>query len=504
MVACATRKNEHAAPAASVSASASAAIPEPVAKAFVVDAGPRRIGTCPDGGERRFTLAHVNDLQARYSDRIAGKSRYAFIAGYLRQLKSERPETLVLDAGDDYEKGALAELRSGGEATRRMVQALPIDVRTIGNHDFAYGEDAVMKDVRGSAHPVLAANVRHVSLSGDRQPFRPFVRVDVGCVRVGIVGLVTRAFGADDRQTDEPFAGVFAQDPHTIAVAQREVDAHRSEVDVMIALTHLGFSEDSDLAARVKGLDLVVGGHSENLLEHPAMARHEGGGRTWILQAGRYGEKIGRAEIVVGGDKPGVAIASYRIVNVDTKLPAADDVAALAAEVESAAAPDAHVAIGRVREPVKQGKGMAELVRRAAIAEWQADVVVVGRDLFFAGLDRGEVTLQRLYDAVLVQRQPAGTSGFSSLWSVTLSGDELARLEKAFKPSWRYEIAFPPRIDRAKSYRIVIDKRALLFADAYLGPLAGLKLPAGELRGEMIDLLERYARTRTAARLTID
>ena len=65
----------------------------------------------------------------------------------------------MLDAGDDYEKGAVAELRSGGETTRRMVQALPIDVRTIGNHDFAYGEEAVLRDVSLSAHPVLAANV---------------------------------------------------------------------------------------------------------------------------------------------------------------------------------------------------------------------------------------------------------------------------------------------------------------------------------------------------------
>ena len=49
-----------------------------------------------------------------------------------------------------------------------MVQALPIDVRTIGNHDFAYGEVAVLRDVRLSQHPVLAANVRHSGLSASR------------------------------------------------------------------------------------------------------------------------------------------------------------------------------------------------------------------------------------------------------------------------------------------------------------------------------------------------
>ena len=102
--------------------------------------------------------------------------------GYLRAVKEEEPNTLVLDAGDDYEKGSIADLRSMGEATRRMIQALPIDVRTIGNHDFAYGESAVLRDVTLSAHPVLAANVHYARRS---HAVRPVRRGEVGCVRVG-------------------------------------------------------------------------------------------------------------------------------------------------------------------------------------------------------------------------------------------------------------------------------------------------------------------------------
>jgi 2',3'-cyclic-nucleotide 2'-phosphodiesterase (5'-nucleotidase family) len=455
-------------------------------------AGPTRIGTCEPGADKRFTLAHVNDLQARYSDRIAGKSRYAYLAGYLRALKTERPATLVLDAGDDYEKGALAELRSNGETTRRMIQALPIDVRVIGNHDFAYGEDAVLGDLAQSTHPVLAANIKH-------EAFKPYARVDVGCVRVGVIGLVTQGFGADDRQTREPFCGVFAQDDHYVAIAQREIDAHRAEVDVMIALTHLGFSDDTTLAARTKGLDLIVGGHSEDLIAYPAPVRHADGTRTFIMQAGNYAEKIGRAEIVVGSS--GTSIASYRIVTVNAKLPCAEDVDALAKTLEDDSVPDAHNVIGRVRAPIRQGKEMAELVRRAAIAQWEADIVVVGRDLFFSGLDRGEITLQRLYDSVLVQRQPSGTNGFSSLWSVDLSADEVAQLAKRFRTSWRYDIVFPTKLDPKKTYRVVMDKRALTYPAMYLGEIT---FPAATFRGEIIDVLEEYARARTAKNLTID
>jgi len=192
----------------------------------VAVAGPRTIGRCDTRGPTaRFTLAHVNDLQARYGDLVDGRSRYGFLAGYLRQVKDEAPATLVLDAGDDYEKGSIADLRSLGESTRQMIQALPIDARTIGNHDFAYGEAAVVRDVRESAHPVLAANVRY-----DRDPslFAPYARFDVGCVKIGVIGLVTGGYGSDDLPSREPFDGVFAQDDAYAATLAEQVRLHRA------------------------------------------------------------------------------------------------------------------------------------------------------------------------------------------------------------------------------------------------------------------------------------
>jgi hypothetical protein len=44
--------------------------------------GPRHIGTCDgDPDVARFTIAHLNDMQARYGELLAGRSRYAYVAG---------------------------------------------------------------------------------------------------------------------------------------------------------------------------------------------------------------------------------------------------------------------------------------------------------------------------------------------------------------------------------------------------------------------------------------
>lgn len=469
--------------------------------------GPRAIGRC-DEDERgtkpaRFTLAHLNDLQARYSDRLAGKSRYAYIAGYLRQLRAEVPDTIVLDAGDDYEKGAVAELRSNGETTRRMIQALPIDVRTIGNHDFAYGEEAVLEDVRKSAHPVLAANVRHARLGDEEQPFKAFARIDVGCVRVGVIGLVTQNYGADDQPTKEPFAGVFEHSDKYAAILEREVKAHRGEVDVLIALTHLGYWEDTLLATSpaARGVDLVVGAHTEDLLRQPMPATRADGSRTWVVQAGHYGRAIGRADVVFDPRTRHLAIEKYRIVDVDASLPAADDVDALATELEAKAAPDAHGVVATVGRELRPGHDLAELVHRAAVAQWGADATIVGRDAFWAPLPKGPITLQRMYDSVMVQRQPTGTPGFTSMYLVEVGGDELRALSMRMR-SPLHEMFAPSRIDPKKTYRLAIEKRALAYPRVVFG--TDPKLSDATFAGELIDVLEAHARARTAAGATLD
>jgi 5'-nucleotidase/UDP-sugar diphosphatase len=459
-------------------------------------------GPCDGQGDvSRFVVAHLNDMQARYGELVAGRSRYAYVAGYLRALKAENASTLVLDAGDDYEKGSIAELRSMGEATRRMIQALPIDARTIGNHDFAYGEEAVVRDATWSAHPVLAANVHRDPARG-ASPFSSFVRIDVGCVRVGITGLVTTNYGSSDLPTREPFDGVFRQDDRYAEVLEAVVREHRAEVDVMIALDHLGFWQDVELAGRVPGVDLFVGGHSEDLVMAPYGIQRGDGSRAWVVQAGHFARTVGRADLAFNRKDHTLSIERYGIVTIDESQPVAEDVEALAREVERDAAPDARNPVAVLANAVPAGKPMTDLVWRAVQQRWGADAMLLGRDLFWDGLARGPITLERLYDAVLVQREPAGTSGFSSLYVLPLRGSELLVLRARLIAGPMFSFYAPDVIDPARTYRLVIEKRALENPGvAMYGSPAPMH---GRWGGELIDVLEPYARWRTARGLTLD
>ena len=461
----------------------------------------RRIGKCETpGATQRFTLAHFNDLQARYSEQLAGKSRYAYLAGYLRALKQENPNTLVLDAGDDYEKGSLADLRSNGEVTRQMIQALPIDARTIGNHDFAYGEGAVMRDVLSSAHPVLAANVHR---GEDDGPFAPYVRFDVGCVRVGVIGLTTNGYGADDNQTSDPYLGVFHHDPSYFRQLDVQIRKHRAEVDVMIALTHIGVYFDTDLAKAHSGIDLFVGAHSEDLLGDLEGARRKEKMHAYVMQVGHYARYVGRADVVVGPNR-WVSLEKYSVVPIDEKMPIANDVAELAARLEREAVPDIQATIGNVRSAIDPQRGMVDLVHRAAIDRWGIDALVLGTDIFFDGLPVGPVTLQRLYDSVYVQKEPAGTTGFTSLYVMSVTGEDLKAMKSRVRAPWLVYV--PDNVQPSKTYKLAIEKRAMMFpAPVFPPPPKSLPPSNGGARfaGEIIDVLEAYARARTAKGLML-
>lgn len=63
----------------------------------------------------------------------------------------------------------------------------------------------------------------------------------------------------------------------------------RQQVDVLIALTHIGKSEDLKLAAQCPELDLILGGHSHTVLETPVRIE-----RTAVCQGGSHARFVGR------------------------------------------------------------------------------------------------------------------------------------------------------------------------------------------------------------------
>ena len=86
-------------------------------------------------------------------------------------------------------------------------------------------------------------------------------------------------------------------------------------MDLLFLLSHLGLNTDQQVAAAVPGLDFIIGGHSHTLLTRPEQSPMG----TVIVQAGCYGEYVGRLDVMVDRSSRKMAAYHYSITPVDPR-----------------------------------------------------------------------------------------------------------------------------------------------------------------------------------------
>ncbi len=236
-----------------------------------------------------LTIVHTNDIHGRVEgdDSIIGFPR---LASYIKELKAENPNVLVIDAGDAIHGTTLVNL-SQGEAMINLMNAVNYDAMAPGNHDFNYGYDRLVELSKIAEFPILAANV--IPVEGEMD-LAEYVIKEIGGLKVGIFGLATEetVYKSHPKNTE----GVNITDP--IAKAKELVERLEvEEVDMIIAVCHLGLDEgsnpkSSDVAEQVEGIDLIIDGHSHTELLGGKLV-----GETLIVQTGNHLSNVGKVDV---------------------------------------------------------------------------------------------------------------------------------------------------------------------------------------------------------------
>jgi len=295
-------------------------------------AAPRAHAAWPARPESLLIL-HTNDIHAHlmpFEDPegtlVGGAAARAALIARLRGFPGK---TLLLDAGDVFQGTPFYNFFRGVPDYRSMSLAR-YDAGALGNHELDDGPARWLRARGHAAFPILSANVfvaaesawaaslapapaavrrsaRWIGGAGVPEGARlrflatPYVILDVGGIKVGILGLTTKEIVAIVSRA--PNGGVAVSDPITAAAAL--VPEIRKKADIVVALTHLGVDADRALASRVPGIDVIVGGHSHTYLWQPlfVMSRNANGYHgTAITQSGRWGDRVGRLAIAIGPD----------------------------------------------------------------------------------------------------------------------------------------------------------------------------------------------------------
>jgi 2',3'-cyclic-nucleotide 2'-phosphodiesterase (5'-nucleotidase family) len=241
---------------------------------------------------QKIDLVFVSDLHSSYNPQSAIESPYARIRGLYEKLEKENPYTLLLDGGDDFEKGSVAEQISKGSATLEITRAMGFDVRTLGNHDFAWGPDILLEHSKDPRAVTLAGNVRYLGGEPGRYGAVDYAELQVGCVKVGFFGLINKPWNGKNEPYDGPFLASFSSRYDFVQRAREIVEAHRKDVGLLVMLSHLGLEDDRAVAAAVPGIDLVLGGHTHDVLHDPERV-----GGAAIVHPGKDAEYIARLSL---------------------------------------------------------------------------------------------------------------------------------------------------------------------------------------------------------------
>lgn len=276
-------------------------------------------------GEYTLTVLHTNDVHSRFlsfnkdtrpcgSQDVASKNCWGGASRRLTAIKKfrrEEPNTILLDGGDQYQ-GTIWFTALKWEPVARYMNIVKYDAVAFGNHEFDNGIEGLEPYLRNLNTTVVNSNIRDHG-SAIKGLFKEKLVKVIGGERIGIIGYTTTETPALSN------TGKFLEFDDEIKALQVVAEALELEgVNKIIAVGHAGINMDRKICQQVKGVDIVVGGHTNTFLytgTPPSVEVPEGpypevysatGSNCLVVQDYAFGKYLGKLKVVF--DDHGVPI----------------------------------------------------------------------------------------------------------------------------------------------------------------------------------------------------
>jgi 5'-nucleotidase len=294
---------------------------------------------------KKITILHTNDFHSHFlgyapetaytpfeTDGDPTVGGFARIAGIIAETRSENPGiTLVLDGGDCHMGTLFQALEPETGFQLNLMKKAGYDVIAVGNHDFDFGPsrfvDMIDKATENGGAPVLLSGN---SVTDPADPadddfetalaeghIKRYHVIEKEGIRIGFFSLL-----GEDADESAPYAWPITFEKNVKAAKRLVKTLEKEGCDMIICLSHSGVSrnkkgewagEDVKLARKVKGIDLIVSGHTHVLLEEPLIASG-----VPIVSVGDNGRYVGKVELIYGPG--GSRLDRYTLIKVDDKI----------------------------------------------------------------------------------------------------------------------------------------------------------------------------------------
>lgn len=256
----------------------------------------------------KIRILTFNDLHGNVES-TAKEAGVANLAGFIDLFRTINPNTIAVSAGDNYQGTAISNILYGTPINDFMKIA-DIEYSAIGNHEFDWGRERIEDWANKGNFSFLAANIYDTNTNRPVNWAKPYVIKEINGVKIAFIGFATPETAFKTKPSN--VAGIEFKDPSVIA--PEYINKVKLEgADVIIALTHLGSSQNTDgtitgeaadLAKNITGFDLIISSHTH--LQVKGLVNG-----TPIIQSGKNGRDLGVISLTMNGKE---------LVNVDMEL----------------------------------------------------------------------------------------------------------------------------------------------------------------------------------------
>lgn len=272
---------------------------------------------CRAPASRPLTLVHLNDTHSHLEAvpvtlKVEGRDTTVELGGFARlqtevdRLRREHPGLLMLHAGDAVQ-GTLYFGLFHGEADFEALNRLGVEAMAFGNHEFDRGPKAIPDFLDWAKFPLISCNIDFSGEPALASRVKPYIIKEVEGFKVGIIGATT-----EETPIATADVGRTKFNDAIASVARAVAELEAQGVNRIILLSHLGYPHDKELASKVSGVDIIVGGHSHTLLgdegrlgplglqpqgPYPTVVNSSSGAQVLVVQAWQWGEMLGTLHV---------------------------------------------------------------------------------------------------------------------------------------------------------------------------------------------------------------
>ena len=375
--------------------------------------------------KRSLTIIQMNDTHA-YFDlhqemfwqgdhavyRPAGG--YARIATIVKQIRAESlGSCLFCDCGDTMH-GTYPALDTQGQALIPILNSLGLDAMT-AHWEFAYGPKIFNQRVAELNYPMLANNVYDKVTK--KPVYQSYTVKEIGGLRIGLMGIASNII--DKTMPPSYSEGIYFTLGKDELPPIIDLLRIQEKVDLIVLVSHLGFSQDMKFLSEVHGIDICLSGHTHNRLYNPVI-----NGKTIVIQSGCHGSFLGRLDLEVDGGQ--IVDYRHRLIEVEAATqpdPTVDEL------INRALAPyknDLSEVVGETVTALNRGTTleatMDNFLLQALLESTGAQLAFSNGWRYGAPIVPGQITLNDLYN-IIPMNPPVST--------VELTGEEIrAMLEE--------------------------------------------------------------------------